>query len=152
VTRAHRPRAGVLPRAVALVALAALVAMVAAGCGRPAAATTTIAIGDQPWTVLVADRDGMRGRADFEGADGMLFDLGRDMAPGTIHFVMDGVAFPLDIAWFSDAGDLVGTTTMATCPVKPCPKYAPDASFRWAVEAPAGTFEDLDPGARIEVP
>jgi uncharacterized membrane protein (UPF0127 family) len=137
-----------------MVVMLLMALVVVAACGQAAApaARTTVTIGDQPWTVLVADRDGMRGRADFEGADGMLFDLGRDMTPGTIHFVMDGVAFPLDIAWFSDAGDLVGTTTMATCPVKPCPKYAPDASFRWAVEAPAGTFEDLDPGARIEVP
>jgi uncharacterized membrane protein (UPF0127 family) len=142
-----------LPSAVRRAAIAGLLSVaVLAGCGRPPAEQRTISIDDEPWTVLVADRDGMRGRDGFDGADGMLFDLGRDMAPGSIHFVMDGVAFPLDIAWFTDAGGLVGTTTMATCPAKPCPKYAPDVAFRWAVEAPVGAFDDLGRDARIEVP
>lgn len=122
------------------------------GCGRAPAAQTTVRIGDDPWTVLIADHDGMRGRDDFEGADGMLFDLDHDVAPGTVHFVMDGVAFPLDIAWFESDGDVVGTASMATCPAKPCPKYAPGAAFRWAVEAPVGAFDDMDPEARLEVP
>jgi uncharacterized membrane protein (UPF0127 family) len=126
--------------------------VVIAACGPPALDRTTIDIDGAPWTVLVADDDGMRGREGFEGADGMLFDLGSDRAPGTIHFVMDGVAFPLDIAWFAESGALVGTDSMAMCPAKPCPKYAPDAAFRWAVEAPVGTFDDLDQGARLEVP
>jgi uncharacterized membrane protein (UPF0127 family) len=122
------------------------------GCGPAPSAQTTVRIGDEPWTVLVADDDGMRGRDDFEGADGMLFDLDKDVPPGTVHFVMDGVAFPLDIAWFDGDGGLVGTASMATCPAKPCPKYAPEGAFRWAVEAPVGAFHDLDPGARLEVP
>jgi uncharacterized membrane protein (UPF0127 family) len=144
-----RPR-GVAAR-IGLVSLVTAGALVA-GCGRAPAAQTTVRIGVDSWTVLIADHDGMRGRADFEGADGMLFDLDRDVPPGTVHFVMDGVAFPLDIAWFEGDGDLAGTASMATCPAKPCPKYAPEGAFRWAVEAPVGAFDDLDPGARLEVP
>jgi uncharacterized membrane protein (UPF0127 family) len=93
----------------------------------------------------------MRGRAGFDGADGMLFDHGAEVDPEAIVYVMDGVAFPLDIAWFDGDGLLVGIASMATCPAEPCPHYASPGPFRWAVEAPVGAFTDLPPAARLEL-
>jgi uncharacterized membrane protein (UPF0127 family) len=110
-----------------------------------------VRIGDTDWTVIVAGDDGMRHRDDFDGADGMLFDLGGDVDPGSVVFVMDGVRFPLDIAWFSEAGDLVGTAAMALCPDDPCPTYAAPGRYRWAIEAPPGAFSDLAPDDRLVV-
>lgn len=106
-------------------------------------------VGDRLLTVLLAGDDGMRGRSGFEGADGMLFDLGEDVEPRSVAFVMDGVAFPLDIAWFAAGGDLVGATTMAVCAATPCPTYAPGAAYRWAIEAPPGSLSDLDAADRL---
>jgi uncharacterized membrane protein (UPF0127 family) len=110
----------------------------------------TVRLDGGDWTVLVAPPDGMRGRAGFDGADGMLFDLGREVDPREVVFVMDGVGFPLDIAWFAADGRLVGSATMPTCPAAPCPHHAPESPYRWAIEAPAGAFDDLASGARLE--
>ena len=113
---------------------------------------TTVHLGGEPWTVLLAGPDGMRGLPGFDGADGMLFDFREAVDPSAVVFVMDGVAFPLDIVWFGVDGEPVGRTTMAVCPAKPCPTYAADAPFRWVIEAPVGAFAGLDPDARLSVP
>lgn len=140
-----------MARRLLVVALLA-VAVLAGGCARyPASARHDVRIGDRTWTLLLADRDGMRGMADFDGTDGMLFDFDQDIDPTAVVFVMDGVAFPLDIAWFTDSGELVGTASMAVCPAKPCPTYAAPAPYRWAVEAPPGAFADLRPSDRLDV-
>ncbi len=81
----------------------------------------------------------------------MLFDFDQDIDPDAVAFVMDGVAFPLDIAWFTDAGELVDMTTMPVCPAKPCPTYTADGRYRWAIEAPVGAFRDLPSDARLDV-
>lgn len=88
---------------------------------------------------------------DFEDADGMLFDLDRDVDPGAVTFVMDGVAIPLDIAWFAADGRQVGTATMLPCPAAPCPSYRALGRWRWAIEGPLGAFRDLPAGARLEI-
>lgn len=136
-----------------LVALALLVALASGACGEryPDSARREVRLGDRMWTVLLADRDGMRGMADFDGADGMLFDFDQDIDPAAVVFVMDGVAFPLDIAWFTDSGELVGTASMAVCPAKPCPTYAAPGPYRWAVEAPPGAFADVAPSDSLDV-
>jgi len=113
--------------------------------------TTTVTLGGETWTVLRGGQDGMRGRADFGGADAMLFQFEPGVDTQHITWVMDGVAFPLDIAWFDDDGALVGMTTMAICPAKPCPTYAADGPYRSALEAPVGAFDDLDPTARLVI-
>jgi len=133
------------------VAMLAMVAFVA-GCARyPASARHDVRIGDRTWTLLLADRDGMRGMADFQGADGMLFDFDQDIDPTAVVFVMDGVAFPLDIAWFTDSGELVGTASMAVCPAKPCPTYGAPGPYRWAIEALPGAFADVRPSDRLDL-
>lgn len=103
------------------------------------------------WQVLTATPDGMRGRDDFGGADGMLFDLGATTDPGAVVFVMDGVTFPIDVGWFEEDGDFLGWAEMQPCNAAPCPQHQAPAPFRWAIEAPPGTFDDLMPGARLEV-
>jgi uncharacterized membrane protein (UPF0127 family) len=130
-----------------------VVAAVITGCipGARSDARRVVLIGDAEWTLLLAGRDGMRDRDDFDGADGMLFDMDQDVDPGSVMFVMDRVRFPLDIAWFTDAGALVGTASMPRCPEKPCPAHAAPGPYRWAIEAPPGAFDDLDPGDRLEI-
>ena len=119
----------------------------------PALPSQTVQVGAEPWMVLIApdDGSGMRGLADFHGADGMLFDQGRDVDPASVVFVMDGVTIPLDIAWFSAAGELVGKASMDPCPSEPCPRYGAPAAYRWAIEAPPGAFDGLGPAARLRV-
>lgn len=109
----------------------------------------TVTIGGEPWTVLVAPPDGMRARPDFAGADGMLFDLGAVVQPTAVAFVMDGVAFPLDIAWFDGDGVLIGIATMPTCPGSPCPLHRAPGPYRWAIEAPASDLAELAAGDRL---
>jgi uncharacterized membrane protein (UPF0127 family) len=129
---------------------ALVIALVVAGCsGSPD--RTQIELGGESWDVILAGRDGMRGLADFDGADGMLFEFDQEVRPDEVVFVMDGVAFPLDIAWFGSDGSLVGTASMPTCPAEPCPRHAAPDRFRWAIEAPAGAFDDLPGDARLEV-
>jgi uncharacterized membrane protein (UPF0127 family) len=128
-----------------------------ASAAPPSAISTTstdrfvVRLGARPLTVLRAGRDGMRGRSDFDGADGMLFDLGREVEPRAIVFVMDGVAFPLDIAWFRADGGLAGTATMDVCPTEPCPRYAAPGPYRYAIEAPVGGLAGLGPTDRLEI-
>ena len=122
-------------------------------CACATAETRTVLVGGQPWTVLDGDSDGMRGRADFGGADAMLFAFDAGVDTRGIVWVMDGVAFPLDIAWFDAHGALLDTTTMPPCAEAPCPTYAPDAEvpYRFVLEAPVGAFDDLAPDDRLEL-
>ena len=132
-----------------MVVLAALLG----GCAGADADPTTrsVTLDGRPWRVLGGGSDGMRGTAGFRGAEGMLFDRGAEVDPGSVFFVMDGVAFPLDIAWFDGAGRLVGTATMPVCPAEPCPRHAAPGPFRWAIEAPVNAFADLPAGAVLDV-
>lgn len=141
-----------MSRALLVLALAAMLGS-ATACGGDGATDgrRTVSLEDKPWTVLTASADGMRGRDGFDDADGMLFDLGRDVEPAAVVFVMDGVGIALDIAWFSAAGDLVGVASMTPCPAEPCPRYAAPGPFRWAIEAPPGAFGGLPSGARLVV-
>jgi uncharacterized membrane protein (UPF0127 family) len=127
----------------------------AAPADDPAGAPTPIArivtIDGSPWRVLAASEDGMRGQNDFGDAQGMLFDMGAEVPPGAVAFVMDGVAVPLDIAWFAADGRLVGTARMTPCAAEPCPRYVAPGPFRWAIEAPPMAFDGLDPQARLDV-
>jgi uncharacterized membrane protein (UPF0127 family) len=142
VQRYHGPLAAVI-----------LVLGLVAGCatGSTSDARHVVRLGDAEWTLLLAGSEGMRDRDDFGGTDGMLFDLDRDVDPGSVVFVMDGVRFPLDIAWFSDAGELVGVASMTPCQAQPCPTYTAPGRYRWAIEAPPGAFDDLDVTDRLDV-
>jgi uncharacterized membrane protein (UPF0127 family) len=119
------------------------------GCSpRP---VTTVTIGGQPWTVYVGSPDGMRGLDGFGAADGMLFDMDREVDPAAVGFGMEDVAYPIDIAWFDGGGALVSTAAMTPCDAPPCPVYHAAGPYRWAVEAPVGAFADLRPEDRLVV-
>jgi uncharacterized membrane protein (UPF0127 family) len=147
------PAARRIQRLHVAVALAVVVAGLITACAPAGSgdARSVVRVGDREWTVLLAGPDGMRHRDGFDGADGMLFDLDQDVDPGSVAFVMDGVRFPLDIAWFTDAGALVGVASMAVCPAEPCPTYAAPGRYRWAIESPPGSFDHLDPADRLVV-
>jgi uncharacterized membrane protein (UPF0127 family) len=149
VVRTIAPMATRLP-ALAL-ALATSVLSFATGCGSGSPGTAQVHLEGRPVTVLLADQDGMRGRT-FEGADAMLFSWPEEQDPTAVRFVMDGVAMPLDVAYFDGAGRWLGTTQMEPCDAAPCPRYAAPGPFRWALEAPAGAFlMGLSADARLEV-
>jgi uncharacterized membrane protein (UPF0127 family) len=132
---------------VAIVALATV--LLIGGCGpRP---ERTVTLGGVPWTVYEGSADGMRGLPGFGNADGMLFDMGREVEPSSAAFVMDGVGFPIDIAWFDATGAFVSNASMATCAGEPCRLYHADGPYRWALEAPPGAFADLGPDDRLVV-
>ena len=124
-----------------VVVLAATLAI--GGCSRPP--VTTVTIGGQPWRVYVGSPDGMRGLDGFGAADGMLFDMDREVDPAAVGFGMEDVAYPIDIAWFDGAGALVSMAAMTPCDAAPCPVYHAAGPYRWAVEAPPGAFTDLRP-------
>jgi uncharacterized membrane protein (UPF0127 family) len=105
----------------------------------------TVSIAGEPWVVYEGGGEGMRGLPGFGDADGMLFDMGREVDPGGVAFGMEGVGYPLDIAWFDGGGMVVSIATMEACDAAPCPLYHAAGPYRWAVEAPVGAFGDLAP-------
>ncbi len=130
---------------------AVLLATTACGSGGGDRGTLTVRLDGAELTMLVAGRDGMRGRSDFGDASGMLFDHGREIDPLTVAWVMDGVPIALDIAWFDAAGRFVGRTTMEPCAAEPCPHHRPDVPYRRAIEAPAGALGGLSPTSTLEL-
>lgn len=119
--------------------------------GRPLS-TRTVTLGGESWTVYVAAADGMRGLPGFGEVDGMLFDMGRAIEPAGVAFTMEGVGYPIDIAWFDGDGGLVSVASMEPCDAAPCPLYRADGPYRWAVEAAVGRFAGLGPADRLVVP
>ena len=147
----RRSRGRVLAAAIAAWILAAAVGCSPTGTTVEPTGTTVVRLDGTPRTMLVAGPDGMRGRADFGGADGMLFDHGRAVDPTGIAWVMDGVPIALDIAWFDATGRYIGGTTMAPCPAEPCPQHRPEVPYRWAIEAPVGALAGLDPSTTLAI-
>lgn len=105
--------------------------------------------------LLADDEDsrsqGMKGRSDFAGYDGMLFAHGEEVS--RLAFTMEGVPIPLTVALFDGAGQFTAHFDMEPCPEGgDCPPYAAPTPFRWAIEAPHDGLPALGigPGARIE--
>jgi uncharacterized membrane protein (UPF0127 family) len=127
-----------------------LAASLLLACGNPLP-VRTVTIGGDPWTVYEGDGDGMRGLPGFGDADGMLFDMGREVDPAAVAFGMEDVGYPIDIAWFDATGALVSTASMAACDAAPCPLYHAEGPYRWAVEGPVGAFDALRPDDRLVI-
>lgn len=92
--------------------------------------------------VAVADnrdewQQGLMHLEDLLDLDGMLFVFDDDVSAG---FWMKNTLIPLDIAFFTAAGDYVDGFVMEPCTADPCPSYEPDGAYRYALEVPAGTM------------
>ncbi len=104
-------------------------------------------------TVAVADTDerrsqGLMGVTDLGGLDGMVFVLPE---PSVSGFWMKNTLIALDIAFFATDGSLLGVEAMEPCMSDPCPTYGVEQPWQWAIEVPAGRFDDLPPEARLDV-
>lgn len=93
-------------------------------------------------TVLVADTSdersqGLMGKDDLGGYDGMLFEFPSDTQGG---FWMKDTLIPLSIAFFDSSGRVVDFFDMEPCPPETttCPSYRPDSPYRRALEVPKG--------------
>ena len=84
---------------------------------------------------------GLMGRRDLGGYDGMLFVFATDT---TTRFFMKDTPLPLTIAWFDNGGRFVGSADMEPCLDKAeCPTYGAPAPFRYALEVPKGGLGSL---------
>jgi uncharacterized membrane protein (UPF0127 family) len=116
----------------------------------PFAALTegTVTVGGRAVRVVIADREservvGLRGRADADPYEGMLFVFDGDT---TTAFTMAGVPAPLDIAFFDDSGRRVDRLRMEPCAGTDvsCPLYEASDAFRYVLETAAG---EMPPGS-----
>lgn len=115
----------------------------------------TVGAGARELRLAVA-ADHRRGLADVDGLgalDGMLFDLGREVAPEAYPFWMAGVRFPLELAFVAADGRIVDRVVLAACPDRTgCPRHVAAAPFRWVVEVPPDTLGDAERLALPGVP
>ena len=121
-------------------------------------ATGTIAVGQARWFVAVADTpelrfQGLRRVADLGALDGMLFvwdaELDGASTIGTV-FTMRTVPIPLDIGFFDSTGVLFDVVNMFPCgDSDDCPLYGASGPFEFAVERPAGGWDDIELGVAL---
>jgi uncharacterized membrane protein (UPF0127 family) len=80
---------------------------------------------------------GLSNRAELPAGTGMAF-----LFPGetAVAFWMKDTLVQLQIAFVGGDGRVVGLFDMTPCRADPCPTYAPDRAYRYAVELPAGAF------------
>ena len=105
-----------------------------------------IGLGDETWTVAVADTavlraQGLMGVTDLT-VDGMLFVF---EAERQVAFHMKDTLIPLDIAFFYSGGTLVDQFTMTPCEADPCPTYPAAGPVRYAIETTVDGFGGIDP-------
>jgi uncharacterized membrane protein (UPF0127 family) len=118
-------------------------------------ATTSIAIGGVPLVLEVADTPekrslGLGGREELLKNAGMLFIFDE---PGLHGFWMEGMRFPIDIAWFNDkfcVTYLAGNVSPDSYPTV----YVPSSPSRYVIEAGAGYFRshNLKKGSCVRKP
>jgi uncharacterized membrane protein (UPF0127 family) len=94
--------------------------------------------------VKVADTPQRRRRGLMEVEElppgtGMLFTFPETTTGG---FWMKNTLVPLDIAFAAQDGRIVALLQMQPCTADPCRVYDPGAAYRYALEVPAGWFEE----------
>ncbi len=114
---------------------------------------TRIEVDGVSYRVAVADTPALRilglmNVADLGTLDGMLFVYGKETQ---VRHWMKDTLIPLDIAYFDADGGLVSYTTMIPCLEGDCPFYPAGGPSFFAVEVPAGAFDGLPDGARLEL-
>ena len=98
------------------------------------------------WCLLAALSDQQRGRGlmevtDLQGYPGMAFVYQEDVQNG---YHMTNTPMPLSIAWIAADGSVVTIADMAPCEADDdCPGYEAAGPYRYAIEAPQGTLDDL---------
>ncbi|MCL1602016.1 MAG: DUF192 domain-containing protein [Actinomycetia bacterium] len=111
-----------------------------------------VQVGDRMMLLAIADnpslrRQGLRFVTDLEDLEGMLFFWRHDGDP----IWMEDTLIPLDIVWFNEDGTFKDRASMDPCSQTPCPKFRPadGLDFRFAIEAPPGTLDWIDPSTVI---
>jgi uncharacterized membrane protein (UPF0127 family) len=113
-----------------------------------------VEVGDERLTVAVAEtspqrRQGLRGLDELpDGIDGMLFVYSD---PRSASFNMRTVGLDLDIWWFDESAELMGSASMSTCLEGGCVSYRSPGEIGWALETAAGVF-DFVPGELLSFP
>ena len=98
------------------------------------------------WCVLLAATSEQRQRGLMEvtnlgGYAGMLFVWNEDVSSS---FYMRNTPTPLSIGWFEADGALVSTADMDPCAdVEGCPVYPAGRTYRFALEVPQGSLDDV---------
>ncbi len=113
----------------------------------------TVTIAGEPLELAIAATPTERSRGlmhveDFGDFDGMLFWWDADTSGG---FWMKNTLVPLDIAFFDAEGALVTSFRMEPCVTDRCTVYRTGQTYRYAVERPAGAFDGLPDGARLDL-
>jgi uncharacterized membrane protein (UPF0127 family) len=93
---------------------------------------------------------GLMGVESLPDDEGMAFDFGDQTQTG--EFWMKDTLIPLSIAFVDEGRRIVTILEMEPCEAEPCPRYASDEPYVWAIEANAGWFErhGIGVGDRIE--
>lgn len=112
--------------------------------------TVTVETGDRSHEVSAAvaatperRQRGLQGVSSLADGAGMLFVFPEDT---TGAFWMRDTEIPLEIAFAAADGGIVGIRSMEPCEADPCPRYAPDAPYRVALEVPDGWLAERDVG------
>lgn len=94
-----------------------------------------------------AQREGLSGRDSVPEGTGMWFPI--EPAQRTEVWMQD-TRVPLDVVWIRE-GRVTGVVTLQPCSSDPCPREASPGVVDAILEAAAGTFADVDPGAAVDV-
>ena len=114
--------------------------------------TETVSVGGAEWLVAVAETpderfQGLRRVGDLGALDGMIFIWD---APLEGAFTMRTVPIALDIGFFDSEGVLFEVVNMFPCEdSEGCPLYGAVAPYQFAIERPAGGWDDVELGATL---
>lgn len=111
-------------------------------------------LGGEAFVLEVADTEGLRtkglsGHAALREGEGMLFVFSKDDRYG---FWMKDMGYPIDIVWLDSDYHIVDVKKNAT-PASYPEIFTPTSPTRYAIEIPAGFFEEhhLKAGDTLEI-
>lgn len=110
---------------------------------------TTVAVQVEIADTPEARRIGLMNRPQIPENQGMLFAFEE---PAVQKFWMQSTLVPLDIMYFTGAGEFINAHTMEPCVTDECPSYASIEPAQFALEMPAGFREEhgIGPGWKLE--